>query len=87
MGYKITVDKSKCQGAEECVAICPEEVYVMGDDGKADPKEMDESELVSHVWDSWESRDIAKQQLSILLPEVKLKVRELFKSIFEFLKV
>jgi len=41
MGYKITVDKSKCTGSEECVAICPEEVYVMGDDGKADPKEMD----------------------------------------------
>ncbi len=41
MGYIVKVDKEKCKGSGECIDICPEEVYVKGADGKADPKEMD----------------------------------------------
>ncbi len=31
----IKIDHEKCYGAEECVNICPAEVYQMNDDGKA----------------------------------------------------
>ena len=29
MGYDVVVDKEKCEGCEECVTICPQEVFEM----------------------------------------------------------
>jgi NAD-dependent dihydropyrimidine dehydrogenase PreA subunit len=34
--YLVTVDNDKCTGCEECVGICPNEVFQMND-GKSDP--------------------------------------------------
>jgi NAD-dependent dihydropyrimidine dehydrogenase PreA subunit len=34
--FQVTVDKDKCEGCEECVNVCPNEVLAMVD-GKADP--------------------------------------------------
>ncbi len=34
--YTVTVDGAKCTGCEECVSICPNEVFQMSD-GKSDP--------------------------------------------------
>ena len=30
--YKVAVDKEKCVGCEECVNVCPVDVYEMQDD-------------------------------------------------------
>ena len=38
---EIVVDEEKCTGCEECVDVCPAEVYVMND-GKAKPVNEDE---------------------------------------------
>jgi Fe-S-cluster-containing hydrogenase component 2 len=29
--YMVTVDSEKCEGCEECVGICPNEVFEMAD--------------------------------------------------------
>jgi len=34
--YHVTVDSEKCDACEECVNICPQEVFEMSD-GKSDP--------------------------------------------------
>ncbi|MBI4843742.1 MAG: 4Fe-4S binding protein [Nitrospirae bacterium] len=39
--YIVTVDKSKCDGCEECVNLCPSEVFQM-QDGKSEPVKPDE---------------------------------------------
>ncbi len=41
MGWSVVVDKEKCVGDEECVEVCPVDVFEMVD-GKADPVNMDE---------------------------------------------
>ncbi|MDA8087982.1 MAG: 4Fe-4S binding protein [Nitrospiraceae bacterium] len=41
MSYMVTVDASKCEGCEECVSICPNEVFKMTD-GKSDPHQTSE---------------------------------------------
>ena len=41
MGFKVTVDADKCIGDEECVEVCPVDVYEM-QDGKAVPVAEDE---------------------------------------------
>jgi NAD-dependent dihydropyrimidine dehydrogenase PreA subunit len=32
MGYEVVVDAEKCEGCEECVEVCPVDVYEMQDD-------------------------------------------------------
>ncbi len=39
--FLVEVDADKCVGDEECVEVCPVDVYEMVD-GKADPVNMDE---------------------------------------------
>jgi len=34
--YFVSVDMDKCEGCEECVNICPQEVFEMND-GKSNP--------------------------------------------------
>ena len=34
MGYEVVVDQDKCEGCEECVEVCPVDVYEM-QDGKS----------------------------------------------------
>ena len=34
MGYEVIVDVDKCEGCEECVEVCPVDVYEM-QDGKS----------------------------------------------------
>ncbi len=41
MGFDVTVDKNKCEGCEECVDVCPVEVFEMIDD-KSSPVNADE---------------------------------------------
>jgi NAD-dependent dihydropyrimidine dehydrogenase PreA subunit len=41
MGWQIEVDKDKCVGDEQCVEVCPVDVYEMVD-GKAEPVNVDE---------------------------------------------
>lgn len=41
MGYEVVVDKDKCEGCEECVEVCPVDVYEIVD-GKADPVNAEE---------------------------------------------
>jgi NAD-dependent dihydropyrimidine dehydrogenase PreA subunit len=41
MGWQVEVDKEKCVGDEQCVEVCPTDVYEMVD-GKAEPVNMDE---------------------------------------------
>ena len=41
MAFNPTVDEEKCEGCEECVDVCPVEVFEMVD-GKSDPVNMDE---------------------------------------------
>ena len=39
--WEVTVDKEKCDADEECVEVCPVDVFEMVD-GKADPVNADE---------------------------------------------
>jgi NAD-dependent dihydropyrimidine dehydrogenase PreA subunit len=39
--WEVTVDKDKCTGDEECVEVCPVDVFEMVD-GKADPVNAEE---------------------------------------------
>jgi NAD-dependent dihydropyrimidine dehydrogenase PreA subunit len=32
MGYQVEVDADKCEGCEECVEVCPVDVYEIQDD-------------------------------------------------------
>ena len=41
--WQVTVDKEKCTGDEECVDICPVDVFEMVD-GKAEPVNADDWE-------------------------------------------
>ena len=41
MGWSVVVDKDKCAGCEECIEVCPVDVFELVD-GKADPVNMDE---------------------------------------------
>ena len=41
MGYEVIVDKEKCEGCEECVEVCPVDVYEM-QDGKSNSTNPDE---------------------------------------------
>jgi NAD-dependent dihydropyrimidine dehydrogenase PreA subunit len=41
MAFDVTVDKEKCEGCEECVDVCPVEVFEMVDD-KSSPVNADE---------------------------------------------
>jgi len=34
MGYEVIVDQEKCEGCEECVEVCPVDIYEM-QDGKS----------------------------------------------------
>ena len=41
MGYEVIVDKDKCEGCEECVEVCPVDVFEM-EDGKSVPVNAEE---------------------------------------------
>ncbi|MBW1696689.1 MAG: 4Fe-4S binding protein [Deltaproteobacteria bacterium] len=41
MGFNPTVDEDKCEGCEECVDVCPVEVFEMID-GKSSPVNAEE---------------------------------------------
>jgi len=41
MGYEVIVDQDKCEGCEECVEVCPVDVYEM-QDGKSNPVNAEE---------------------------------------------
>jgi NAD-dependent dihydropyrimidine dehydrogenase PreA subunit len=41
MGYDVIVDQDKCEGCEECVEVCPVDVYEM-QDGKSVPVNAEE---------------------------------------------
>ena len=41
MGYDVVVDKEKCEGCEECVKVCPVDVFEM-QDGKSEPVNAEE---------------------------------------------
>ena len=43
MAYIVTVDAQKCEGCEECVDICPMDVFEM-EDGKSVPANADACE-------------------------------------------
>ncbi len=32
MGYEVVVDPDKCEGCEECIEVCPADVFEMQDD-------------------------------------------------------
>ncbi len=32
MGYEVVVDAEKCEGCEECIEVCPVDVYELVDD-------------------------------------------------------
>jgi len=32
MGYEVVVDTEKCEGCEECIEVCPVDVFEMEDD-------------------------------------------------------
>ena len=41
MGYEVVVDQDKCEGCEECVEVCPVDVFEM-EDGKSNPVNAEE---------------------------------------------
>ncbi|MFP4036319.1 MAG: 4Fe-4S binding protein [Desulfobacteraceae bacterium] len=41
MAWEVVVDKDKCEGCEECVEVCPVDVYEMVD-GKSEPVNAEE---------------------------------------------
>ena len=41
MGYEVIVEADKCEGCEECIEVCPVDVYEMKD-GKSDPVHAEE---------------------------------------------
>jgi len=41
MGYEVEVDHDKCEGCEECIEVCPVDVYEM-QDGKSVPVNAEE---------------------------------------------
>jgi len=41
MAYEVVVDKDKCEGCEECIEVCPVDVYELVD-GKSEPVNAEE---------------------------------------------
>jgi len=41
MAWQVEVDKDKCTGCEQCIDVCPVDVYEIVD-GKSEPVNMDE---------------------------------------------
>jgi NAD-dependent dihydropyrimidine dehydrogenase PreA subunit len=41
MGYEVVVDKGKCEGCEECIEVCPVDVFEMADE-KSEPVNAEE---------------------------------------------
>jgi len=41
MAYTVEVDQEKCEGCEECIEVCPVDVFEL-EDGKADPVNAEE---------------------------------------------
>ena len=41
MGYEVVVDKEKCEGCEECIEVCPVDVFEMVED-KSEPVNAEE---------------------------------------------
>ena len=41
MAYTVEVDQDKCEGCEECIEVCPVDVFEL-QDGKADPVNAEE---------------------------------------------
>jgi Fe-S-cluster-containing hydrogenase component 2 len=41
MAFNVVVDEEKCAGCEECVDVCPVEVFEMKDDTPFDPLAID----------------------------------------------
>lgn len=41
MAYTVEVDQDKCEGCEECLEVCPVDVFELND-GKADPVNAEE---------------------------------------------
>jgi NAD-dependent dihydropyrimidine dehydrogenase PreA subunit len=41
MGYEVEVDNDKCEGCEECIEVCPVDVFEM-EDGKSVPVNAEE---------------------------------------------
>ncbi len=37
----IVVDHDKCDGCGECISVCPEDVFELNDEGKAEPVNME----------------------------------------------
>ncbi len=37
----VVVDQEKCDGCGECLAVCPEDVFDLNDDGKSEPVNME----------------------------------------------
>jgi NAD-dependent dihydropyrimidine dehydrogenase PreA subunit len=40
----IVVDRNKCKGHAECIAVCPQEVYELDEENKAVPVNMQDCE-------------------------------------------
>ncbi|MFP3869520.1 MAG: ferredoxin [Syntrophobacteria bacterium] len=60
--WKVTVDKEKCTGCEECVEICPNEVLEMVD-GKSEPVNEEECEGCESCVEVCESGAITVEEI------------------------